>query len=93
MVDGIITKGIITTKKDKHNGIDIASPFKSKINATQKGIIILSDKLPHLGNTIIIAHPNNYYSLFMSIYYLLLIYIKLYNLVGKWYKLYFSCNE
>ena len=63
-VDGIITKGIITTKKDKHNGIDIAAPFKSKIHATQKGIVILSDKLPHLGNTIIIAHPNNYYSLY-----------------------------
>ena len=63
-VDGIITKGIIANKKTPHNGIDIAAPFKSRIKAIQAGIVILSDKLPSLGNTIIIAHPNNYFSLY-----------------------------
>ena len=63
-VDGIITKGISSTKKDRHNGIDIAAPFKSKVRATQQGIIVLSDKLPTFGNTVIIAHPNHYFSLY-----------------------------
>ena len=63
-VEGIITKGIIKAQKNQHNGIDIAAPFKSKVRSIQQGIVILSDKLPKLGNTIIIAHPNHYYSLY-----------------------------
>ena len=67
-VDGIITKGINIAKPNIHNGIDIAAPFKSEIQATQEGIVILSDKLTKLGHTIIIAHPNNYYSLYAHMY-------------------------
>ena len=67
-VDGIITKGINISKPNIHNGIDIAAPFKSEIQATQEGIVILSDKLTKLGHTIIIAHPNNYYSLYAHMY-------------------------
>tara|TARA_B110001454_G_C12677051_1_gene416312 strand:+ start:129 stop:830 length:702 start_codon:yes stop_codon:yes gene_type:complete len=63
-VEGIITRGIIQNKKNPHYGIDIAAIFKSNVMASQKGLVILSDKIDYLGNTVIIAHPNNYYSLY-----------------------------
>ena len=63
-VDGIITRGIIKDKKNRHNGLDIAAIFKSDVMATQKGFVVLSDKIDYLGNTVIIVHPNNYYSVY-----------------------------
>ena len=63
-VDGVITRGIIKDKKSPHNGVDIASIFKSDVIATQKGFVVLSDKIDYLGNTVIISHRNNYYSLY-----------------------------
>ena len=63
-VDGIITQGISLNKKRAHYGIDIATSFKSNIQATQDGIVILSDEIKSLGHTVIIAHPNNYYSIY-----------------------------
>jgi len=63
-VDGIITQGVSLSKKNPHYGVDIAASFKSNIKATQDGIVILSDKIEFFGNTVIIAHPNNYYSLY-----------------------------
>lgn len=63
-VEGIITRGIITNKNSNHHGLDIAAVFKSDVMATQRGVIIMSNYVNHLGNTIIIAHPNNYYSLY-----------------------------
>ena len=63
-VEGIITRGIINDKSHKHHGLDIAAVFQSEVMATQRGIVIMSNKVNHLGNTIIIAHPNNYYSLY-----------------------------
>ncbi|MCH2637085.1 MAG: M23 family metallopeptidase [Candidatus Thalassarchaeum sp.] len=63
-VDGIITRGIIKDKKNPHNGLDIAAIFKSDVMATQKGFVVLSDNIDYLGNTVIIVHPNNYYSLY-----------------------------
>jgi len=63
-VEGIITRGIIRDKKNPHNGLDIAAIFQSDVMATQKGFVVLSDKIDYLGNTVIIVHPNNYYSLY-----------------------------
>ncbi len=63
-VDGIVTRGIIDDPKNPHYGIDIAATFKSDIKAIKQGLVIFSGKINHLGNTIIIAHPNNYYSLY-----------------------------
>ena len=63
-VEGIITRGIINDKNNNHRGLDIAAVFKSDVMATQRGTIIMSNYVNHLGNTIIIAHPNNYYSLY-----------------------------
>ena len=61
-VIGFVSKGIETTKS--HNGIDIACSFNAKIHATQKGLIVFSDELKTLGKTIIIAHPNQFFSLY-----------------------------
>ena len=61
-VIGFVSKGIETKKS--HNGIDIACTFNSEIHATQKGLIVFSDELKTLGKTIIIAHPNQFFSLY-----------------------------
>jgi len=63
-VDGIITQGINIKKNNPHHGIDIATSFKNNIKAVQDGIVILSDNIVSLGHTVIIAHPNNYYSIY-----------------------------
>ena len=63
-VEGIVTRGIITNTKHDHKGIDIAAKLNSPVYPAQEGLVILSDNLPHLDNTVIIAHPNNYYSLY-----------------------------
>jgi hypothetical protein len=63
-VEGFITRGIINDTKKPHHGLDIAAIFKSDVKAVQKGLVILSDQIDYLGNTIIIAHANNYYSLY-----------------------------
>ena len=61
-VDGIVTKGIIVNSE--HNGIDIATKSNAKVKAAQQGMVIFSNSLDDYGNTIIIAHPNNYYSIY-----------------------------
>ena len=63
-VEGIVTRGIIETSIHEHNGIDIAAKFNSAVFPAQDGLVIFSDILPHLDKTIIIAHPNNYYTLY-----------------------------
>jgi len=67
-VDGYITQGILHSNHAAHNGIDIAAVYKSDIYAIQNGIVIFSDFINDLGNTIIIAHQNNYYSLYAHLY-------------------------
>lgn len=61
-VEGFVSNGI--NELNAHNGIDIACSFNAKIKATQKGIIVFSGFIEELGNTIIIAHPNQYFSLY-----------------------------
>ena len=63
-VEGIVTNGVNLNSKPPHNGLDIAAKFNSNVYSAQKGLIIFADKLEELGSTIIIAHPNNYYSLY-----------------------------
>ena len=63
-VKGIVTKGIISGISPAHNGIDIATKSNQKVRAAQRGMIIFSSLLGDYGNTIIIAHPNNYYSVY-----------------------------
>ena len=59
-VSGVVTQGIDL----KHNGIDIATKLGSEVRAAQKGMVIFSNPLNDYGNTMIIAHPNNYYSVY-----------------------------
>ena len=63
-VKGIVTQGLSDTKNKTHNGLDIAATFKSPVFPAQEGLIIFCDNLSDLGKTIIISHPNNYFSLY-----------------------------
>tara|TARA_B100000029_G_scaffold485607_1_gene539107 strand:- start:22 stop:732 length:711 start_codon:yes stop_codon:yes gene_type:complete len=63
-VEGIVTNGINLKSNPPHNGLDIAAKFNSNVYAAQKGLVIFASSLDELGSTIIIAHPNNYYSLY-----------------------------
>ena len=61
-VEGIITRGI--NSNNSHNGVDIAAIYKSDVQAIQKGIVLLADKINELGNTVIISHHENFFSLY-----------------------------
>ena len=61
-VEGFVSKGIDNEKE--HDGIDIACSLNAKVLSSQKGIIVFSDEIQSFGNTIIIAHPNQYFSLY-----------------------------
>ena len=63
-VEGIVTKGISDPKESNHFGIDVAATLNSNIKSTQEGMVIFSGDYNEYGKTIIIAHPNNYYSLY-----------------------------
>ncbi len=63
-VDGIVTRGIALKKNPPHNGIDIAAKFNSPVKAAQTGLVIFAGLLEDLGKTVILSHPNNYYSLY-----------------------------
>ena len=61
-VEGFVSKGIDNEKE--HDGIDIACSLNAKVLSSQKGIIVFSDEIQSFGNTVIIAHPNQYFSLY-----------------------------
>ena len=63
-VKGVVTKGIDLKNTPPHNGIDIAAKSNSEVRAAQEGMVIFSNPLNDYGNTIILAHPNNYYSVY-----------------------------
>ena len=63
-VSGVVTKGISSPNNVPHNGIDIAAKSNSEVRSAQEGMIIFSNFLNDYGNTIIIAHPNNYYTVY-----------------------------
>ena len=63
-VDGIVTRSLIGEAAHAHNGLDIAAKLNSPIYAAQEGLVVFADSLIDLGNTIIIAHPNNFITLY-----------------------------
>ena len=63
-VIGVVTRGLSNEKFSPHNGVDIAAKSNSEVRAAQEGMVIFSNSLNDYGNTIIIAHPNNYYSIY-----------------------------
>jgi hypothetical protein len=64
--DGFMTRGFgmhndpFTGSYQPHNGIDIAAPRGTPVNATASGMVIGSAYQSGLGNTIIIDHGNGY---------------------------------
>ena len=63
-VDGIVTKAISHKKKSEHYGIDIAATLNDKVKSAQEGLVVFSGEFNDYGNTIILAHPNNYYTVY-----------------------------
>ena len=63
-VEGIVTRALDLKEKPPHSGIDIAAKLNSPVKAAQSGLVIFSGILEDLGKTVIISHPNNYYSLY-----------------------------
>ena len=61
-VDGFVTKGI--NKENNHHGIDIAAVKGSEVKATLDGIVIFSGYDSITGNTIILSHNHNLFSLY-----------------------------
>ena len=62
-VKGVVTKGILGNDQT-HYGIDIAAKLYTKVKASQQGLVIFSGTNNEYGLTVIIAHPNNYYTLY-----------------------------
>ena len=61
-VEGFVSNGMNESKS--HNGIDIACPMNAEVRATQKGFVVFSGYIKNYGNTIILSHPNQYFSLY-----------------------------
>ena len=61
-VDGFVTQSINEIKN--HYGLDIASEKGKAILAAFDGLVIYSSLNGDLGNTVIIAHPYNYFSVY-----------------------------
>ena len=61
-VDGFVTQSINSI--NNHNGIDIAAEMGKMILASQNGIVIFSGENRDLGNTLIISHPYNYFTVY-----------------------------
>ena len=64
-VNGYVTKGVLKNDKEViHAGISIASKIRDEIKAPLDGIVIIADKNDDLGNTIILHHQNNFFTIY-----------------------------
>ena len=64
-IDGYVTQGIdMSNKGYEHNGIDIAAKKGDKIISPYYGLVVYSGEMDELGNTIILSHPNNIFTLY-----------------------------
>ncbi len=62
------TNGMITSKfdaKNKHFGVDIAAKENSDVYSVLSGVIVFSGFSDELGNFIIVAHENNFFSVYL----------------------------
>ena len=57
---GVVTQGL----SFNHNGIDIAAKKNDPIKSAGDGIVLVSNYLRNLGNTIIISHENGFYTIY-----------------------------
>jgi len=64
-INGYVTQGIdLSNKNYEHTGIDIAAKKGEKIVSPLHGLVVFSGEMGDLGNTIILSHPNNIFSLY-----------------------------
>ena len=61
-VPGFVSRGVNKTKK--HNGVDIAAIKGDLVISTMDGIVVFSGYDSVMGNTIIISHSDNIFSLY-----------------------------
>ncbi len=62
------TNGMITSKfdaKNKHFGVDIAAKENSDVYSVLSGVIVFAGFSDELGNFIIVAHENNFFSVYL----------------------------
>ncbi|MBY3621063.1 peptidoglycan DD-metalloendopeptidase family protein [Acinetobacter sp. CUI P1] len=57
----------ITKKVKQHNGVDMAAAEGTAINAAEDGVVIVADWWGGYGNTVIIDHGNNLWTLYPHI--------------------------
>ena len=61
-IEGFVTQALDSLKN--HNGIDIVSKKGDIIKAAGSGVVVFSGSSGNLGNTLIISHPYNYFTLY-----------------------------
>ncbi len=61
-IDGFVTQGL--DAENNHNGIDIISYKGDHIKSALDGVVIFSGENKNLGNTLIISHPYNYFTVY-----------------------------
>ncbi len=63
-VSGFVTQGIKPNDNPPHYGIDIAAKEGDIIIAPARGMVVFSGESGQSGKTIIIAHPNGFFSVY-----------------------------
>ena len=63
-VKGEVVKNFGKDQKDFNYGIDLMTRTKENIIATQRGVVVLSNKIRGHGNTIIIEHEDDFFSVY-----------------------------
>ncbi len=64
-VDGFVTQGLVLNQPGyEHYGIDIAAKERELIKSPASGLVVFSGEMGELGNTIIIAHPKGFYTVY-----------------------------
>ena len=61
-IEGFVTQAIDSLKN--HNGIDIVSKKGDIIKAADSGVVVFSGFSGNLGNTLIVSHPYDYFTLY-----------------------------
>ena len=61
-VDGYVSKGV--NINNDHNGIDIASVKGNPIKAASDGLVIFSGIYGNMGNTLVLSHLNNIFTIY-----------------------------
>ncbi len=63
-VSGFVTQGIQPDANPPHFGVDIAAKEGDVIVAPARGMVVFSGENGQSGNTIILAHPNSFFTIY-----------------------------